>query len=165
MVNKGKDHLKLFIHKTGSAAQTKHDFILDQLFSGAPTDPQHLIKQLDFIKNLDVDQDIKDHYYGALISYASTGNKAAAKSGIYSHAYVHAVIAADKALNPIWRADQTLLDVITQTIKTITAQANYAAFIIKQTINNQLLPSTFLDSLLTKIIPAQAPTAVHRDAA
>ena len=165
MVNKGKDHLKLFIHKTGAAAQTKYDFILDQLFSGAPTDPQHLIKQLDFIKNLDVDQDIKDLCYGALIHYASTGDKDAAKSGVYSHAYVHAVIALDRALKPIWRADQTLLNVITQTIKTITARANYAAFIIKQTINKQLLPSTFLDSLLTKIIPAHAPTAVHWDAA
>ena len=54
MVNKGKDHLKLFIHKTGSAAQTKHDFILDQLFNGAPTDRQHLIKSLDLIRNLDL---------------------------------------------------------------------------------------------------------------
>ena len=165
MANKGKNHLKLFIHKTGSAAQAKHDLILDQLFNGAPTDPQHLIKQLDFIKNLDANQDIKDHYYGALIHYSSTGDKAAAKSGIYSHAYVHAVITADKALNPIWRADQTLLDVIAQTIKTIAARANYAAFIVKQTINNHLLPLTFLDSLLTKIMPAHAPTAVIRDAA
>lgn len=165
MVNKGKDHLKLFIHKTGAAAQTKHDFILDQLFNGAPTDPQHLIKELDFIKNLDVDQDTKQNYYGALINYASTGDKDAAKSGVYSHAYVHAVIAADKALNPIWRPDQTLLDVITQTIKTITARANYTAFIIKQTINNHLLPSTFLDSLLTKIMPAHAPTSIRREIA
>ena len=165
MVNKGKDHLKLFIHKTGSAAQTKHDFILDQLFNGAPTDPQHLIKSLDLISKLDVDHDTKQNYYGALINYASTGDKDAAKSGVYSHAYVHAVIALDRALKPIWRADQTLLNVITQTIKTITARANYAAFIIKQTINNHLIPSTFLDSLLTKIIPAHAPTAVHWDAA
>ena len=103
--------------------------------------------------------------HGVLINYASTGDKDAAKSGVYSHAYVHAVIALDRALKPIWRADQTLLNVITQTIKTITARANYAAFIIKQTINNHLIPSTFLDSLLTKIIPAHAPTAVHWDAA
>ena len=165
MVKNGKNHLKLFIHKTGSAAQTKHDFILDQLFNGAPTDPQHLIKQLDFIKNLDVDQDTKHNLYGALINYASTGDKAASKSGIYSHAYVQAVIALDKALNPIWRADQTLLDALALTINKWLAQANYTAFNVKQTITNHLLPHTFLDSLLTKIIPAHAPTAVHWDAA
>jgi len=165
MANKGKNHLKLFIHKAGAAAQRKHDVILEQLFNGAPTDPQHLIKQLDFIKNLDVDQDVKDHYYGALIHFSSTGDKTAAKSGIYSHAYVHAVITADRALNPIWRADQTLLDVITLTIKTITARANYAAFIIKQTINNHFIPLTFLDSLLTKIMPAHAPTVIRREIA
>jgi len=165
MANKGKNHLKLFIHKAGAAAQRKHDVILEQLFNGAPTDPQHLIKQLDFIKNLDVDQDVKDHYYGALIHFSSTGDKTAAKSGIYSHAYVHAVITADRALNPIWRADQTLLDVIAQTIKTIAAWANYAAFIVKQTINNHFIPLTFLDSLFTKTMPAHAPTAMRWDAA
>jgi len=165
MANKGKNHLKLFIHKTGSAAQAKHDLILDQLFNGALTDRQHLIKSLDLISTLDVDQDTKQNYYGALINYASTGDKDAAKSGVYSHAYVHAVITADKALNPIWRADQTLLDVIAQTIKTIAARANYAAFIVKQTINNHLLPLTFLDSLLTKIMPAHAPTVIRREIA
>jgi hypothetical protein len=165
MVKNGKNHLKLFIHKTGSAAQTKHDFILDQLFNGAPTDSQHLIKSLDLISKLDVDQDTKQNYYGVLINYASTGDKDAAKRGIYADAYVQAVIALDRALTPIWRADQTLLDVITLTIKTITARANYAAFITKQTINNHFIPFTFLDSLLTKIIPAHAPTAVQRDAA
>ena len=143
MANKGNNHLKLFIHKTGSAAQRKHNVILDQLFAGSPTDRHHLIKQLDFIKNLDVDQDTKRDYYGALINYSSTGDKDAAKSGIYSHAYVQAVIAADRALTPVWRADQTLLDVIALSIKTITARANYATFIIKQTINNHLKPLTF----------------------
>jgi len=112
-----------------------------------------------------VDQDTKQNYYGALINYASTGDKDAAKSGVYSHAYVHAVIALDRALKPIWRAHQTLPNVITQTIKTITARANYAAFIIKQTINNHLIPSTFLDSLFTKTMPAHAPTSMHRDVA
>ena len=165
MVKNGKNHLKLFIHKTGSAAQTKHDFILDQLFNGAPTDPQHLIKQLDFLKNLDVDQDTKQNLYGALIHYASTGDKAAAKSGIYSHAYVQAVIALDKALNPIWRADQTLLNLITQIIKIHVARINYTAFKVKQTITNHLPPLTFLDSLLTKTMPAHAPTAMRWDAA
>jgi hypothetical protein len=165
MANKGKNHLKLFIHKAGSAAQRKHDVILEQLFAGSPTDHHHLIKSLDLINKLNVDQDTKRDYYGALINYTSTGDKDAAKSGIYSHAYVQAVIAADQALNPVWRADQTLLDVITLTIKTITARANYATFIIKQTINNHLIPLTFLDLLLTKIMPAHAPTAIRREIA
>ena len=165
MANKGNKHLKLFIHKTGAAAQRKHGVILDQLLAGSPTDRQHLIKSLDLISKLNVDQDTKQDYYGALINYASTGDKDAAKSGIYSHAYVQAVIAADRALTPVWRTDQTLLDVIALSIKTITARANYATFIIKQTINNHLKPFTFLDLLLTKIMPAHAPTAISRDIA
>ena len=165
MVNKGKDHLKLFIHKTGSAAQHKHDFILDQIFAGSPTDRQHIISMLALIDGTSVGKDIKDHYYGALLNYTATGDAVAARSGIYSHAYVAAVIAADQALNPVWTPDQTLLDVIAQTIKTIAAQANFTAFHVKQIINHHSLPFTFLDSLLTKIIPAHAPTAVQRDAA
>jgi hypothetical protein len=165
MANKGKNHLKLFIHKAGSAAQRKHDVILEQLFAGSPIDRHHLIKSLDLINKLNVDQNTKQNYYGALINYSSTGDKDAAKSGVYSHAYVQAVIAADRALKPVWRADQTLLDVIALSIKTITARANYATFIIKQTINNRYKPLTFLHLLLTKIMPAHAPTAVIRDAA
>ena len=160
-----KDYLRVRIHKTGSAAQHKHDAILDQLFNGAPTDPQHLLHAHALINSYRADAETKRHLWESLIHYTSTGDKDAAKRGIYAHAYVQAVSALDKALMPILRADQTLLDVIAQTIKKIIAQANYAALNIKQTINDHLIPFTFRVSLLTKTMPAHAPTSVIRDAA
>jgi len=160
-----KDYLRVRIHKTGSAAQHKHDAILDQLFNRAPTDPQHLLDAHALINSCDVDAETKRYLWESLIHYTATGDKDAAKRGIYAHAYVQAVSALDKALMPILRPDQTLLDVIAQTNKTIAIKANYITFIIKQTINNHLIPSGFRDSLLTKTMPAHAPTSVIRDAA
>jgi hypothetical protein len=78
---------------------------------------------------------------------------------------VQAVNALDRALTPSWRADQTLLNLITQIIKILVARINYTAFKVKQTITNHLPPLTFLDSLLTKIMPAHAPTVIRREIA
>ena len=164
MAKFGNNYIRVLIHKTGLAAQHKHDAVLNEIFAGSPTDRQHLIHAHAFINNLAVDADTKRFYWESLINYSSTGDRDAASRGIYSHAYVAAVIAVDQALNPIWTPDQTLLDVIAQTIKTITAQANYAAFIIKQTINNHLIPSTFRD-LLLNTMPAHAPTSIRREIA
>jgi hypothetical protein len=165
MVKNGKDCLPAFIHRSGIAGQRKHDRILTQLFAGLPTDRQHLIKSLDLISKLNVADDIKSDYYDALIKYSATGDKATARLGINSKAYVQAVIAADQALKPIWKADQTLISIITQTIKTIAAQVNYLAFIVKQTITNHYKHSKSLKILITKIMPAHAPTATCGDIA
>ena len=165
MAKFGNNYIRVLIHKTGLAAQHKHDAVLNEIFAGSPTDRQHLIHAHAFINSLDVDADTKRFYWESLINYSSTGDRDAASRGIYAHAYVQAVSALDKALMPILRADQTLLDVIAQTIKKIIAQANYAALIIKQTINDHLIPFTFRVSLLTKTMPAHAPTSVIRDAA
>jgi hypothetical protein len=165
MAKFGNNYIRVLIHKTGLAAQHKHDAVLNEIFAGSPTDRQHLIHAHAFINSLDVDADTKRFYWESLINYSSTGDRDAASRGIYAHAYVQAVNALDRALTPIWRADQTLLNLITQIIKIHVARINYTAFKVKQTITNHLPPFKFLDSLLTKTMPAHAPTAMRWDAA
>lgn len=160
-----KDYLRARIHKTGLAGQHKHDAILDQLFNGAPTDPQHLLHAHALINSYRADAETKRYLWESLIHYTSTGDKDAAKRGIYAYGYVQAVSALDKALKPILRADRSILDVFYQIQKLITVLVNYIAVIANLTSNNHLIPSSFRDSLLTKTMPAHAPTSVIRDAA
>jgi hypothetical protein len=161
MVKIGKDYLPAFIHRAGLAGQRKHDRILNRLFAGSPTDRQHLITSLDFITKLNAPDDIKQDYYMALINYSQTGDPDLARAGINNKSYMQAVSAADRALMPVWKADQSLIDLINQTIKSIAAQANYLAFIAKQTITNHYKHSKSLRILITKIMPAHAPTAMR----
>ena len=167
MVNKCRDHVAAFIYKTGSAAQRKHDAILDHLFDGSPTDGQYITRSISYINNLPVHQDVKDLYMGALINYVGSASKSKARSEIYSYAYVSAVLDADKALNArygLWRPPSVL---IRRYLISMAARLNYQRLTLNEllTVNSKSLPLKIIDLLLTKTMPAHAPTAVIRDAA
>ena len=167
MVNKCRDHVAAFIYKTGSAAQRKHDAILDHLFDGSPTDGQYITRSINYINDLPVHQDVKDLYMGALINYVGSASKSKARSEIYSYAYVTAVLGADKALNArygLWRPRSVLMR--TYLIK-VAARLKLQRFTLNKllTVNSNSSPLKIMDLLLTKTMPAHAPTAVIRDAA
>jgi hypothetical protein len=167
MVNKCKDHVAAFIHKTGSAAQRKHDAILDHLFDGSPTDNQYITRSISYINNLPLHQDIKDLYIGALLNYVGSASKSKASSEIYSYAYVSAVLDADKALNArygLWRPPSVI---IRRYLINNAARLNYQRLTSNKslTANNKSRPLKIINLLLTNTMPAHAPTAVIRDAA
>jgi hypothetical protein len=167
MVNKCKDHVAAFIHKTGSAAQRKHDAILDHLFDGSPTDGQYITRSINYINNLPVHQDVKDLLMSALIKYVGGASKAVARSEIYSYAYVSAVLDADKALNArygLWRPPSVI---IRRYLINMAAWLNYQRLTSNKslTANNKSIPLKIINLLLTNTMPAHAPTAVIRDAA
>lgn len=167
MVNKCKDHVAAFIHKTGSAAQRKHDAILDHLFDGSTRDNEYITRSIKYINDLPVNQDVKDLYMSALIKYVGLASKAAASSEIYSHAYVSAVLDADKALNArygLWRPPSVL---IRRYLINMAARLNYQRLTLNEslTANNKSIPLKIINLLLTNTMPAHAPTAVIRDAA
>jgi hypothetical protein len=167
MVNKCRDHVAAFIHKTGSAAQRKHDAILDHLFDGSPTDGQYITRSINYINELPVHQDVKDLYMGALINYVGSASKSKARSEIYSYAYVSAVLGADKALNArygLWRPRSVLMR--TYLIK-VAARLKLQRFTLNKllTVNSNSSPSKIIDLLLTKTMPAHAPTVMCREIA
>ena len=167
MVNKCKDHVAAFIHKTGSAAQRKHDAILDHLFDGSPTDGQYITRSINYINDLPVHQDVKDLYMGALINYVGSASKSKARSEIYSYAYVSAVLDADKALNArygLWRPRSVL---IRRYLINIAACLKLQRFTLNKllTVNSKSIPLKIMDLLLTNTMPAHAPTVMRREIA
>jgi hypothetical protein len=156
-----------FIYKTGSAAQRKHDAILDHLFDGSPTDGQYITRSINHINDLPVNQDVKDLYMSALIKYVGSGSKAVARTEIYSHAYVSAVLDADKALNArygLWRPPSVL---IRRYLIGMAARLNYQRLTLNEslTANSKSIPLKIINLLLTKTMPAHAPTSLIWDAA
>jgi hypothetical protein len=167
MVNKCRDHVAAFIHKTGSAAQRKHDAILDHLFDGSPTDGQYITRSINYINNLPVHQDVKDLLMSALIKYVGGASKAVARSEIYSYAYVSAVLDADKALNARYGLWRPLSVLRRRYLINMAASLKLQRFTLNKllTVNSNSSPLKIMDLLLTKTMPAHAPTAVIRDAA